>query len=223
MYYILFETGNERFFRFITKRFAVKVVNYIDDLYDTFEAEGANEQNCEENWEQEWAQKRATMKSYFEKNGKILFFFDCGLFINIGRCKHGCNEADRTAVLTTHQWGVYDTSMIQAKTHFLKNIHCSPEKRAALQTLFQYHEEASRGKNCETIETQDITPQDNREEYLSLYIGQVKKLEENTNGFAYIRNTGANIRNGPKSDFDSFSNRARLPNLTPCDHFTPPQ
>jgi len=160
------------------------------------------------------AVEHSTLQSYFENNGKDLFFFNCGLFVNTDDCAHGCNAADRTAVLTTHQWNVFDESMIEAKTRFLNNIVNLPLKRAALQTIFQYYKIANK-KQCETLDTKNITPQNNHRKYLSLFIGQVKKLGKRTNNFAYIR------KGNPQSDFDDIKKDARLSNLVlvACDEF----
>ena len=199
MYYILFETGNERFFRSITTRFAAEVVRYISDTYASVKQEHTD------------ALDRSTLQSYFKKNGTKLFFFDCGLFVNTNKCAHGCKDADhRTAVLTSHQWRVYDKSMIEAKKRYVANTVFSPLKRAGLQTMFQYHE-ASKGERCKTIETKNINPRYNRVIYLVRYIGRIKKLGK-TNDFTYIRD-------GTQSDFNTIRKYAGLVNLAACDKF----
>jgi len=211
MYYILFETGNERFFRYITKLFASKVAKNMEDasasVYNLIKGKRSDNPI------------RDALEDYFTGNGKNLFFFDCGLFVHTGRCRHGCSTANRKAVLTKYQWRVLDKAMIETKKHSLRTTTLPPLKRAVLQTMFQYYE-AANGEHCETLDTRSISPRHNPSLYLLFYLIELRKLRGNSIGFTYIRNTGTNIRNGTKSDFNVIKKRWwGFANLVACDEF----
>ena len=190
MYYIFFETGNERFFRSITMRFVSKIVQYIYDAYESVKQAGSDALN------------RQSAEIFFHKNGRNLSFFNCALFPDL-HCNNQDCMAAHTAVLTSSQWEIFNTSMIETKNHYLRDPNCSILKRAGLQTMFQYYE-ASNNQQCKII---DPPRADSR-----LYIKHVKKLAKNGGDFVYIRDE-------TQSDFDYFRNNARLPNVTACGHF----
>jgi hypothetical protein len=191
MYYVLFETGNNDFLKYIANSFSEKIIQTIIALYinNTF-AESDELINMDK------------VNEYFKINKKELSFSNCNLISNINCGNDACGK-EHVFILASNQVAIFSHSMINNILKLTKEMNV--EQQLNIQRILQTYE-AAKIQNIKEIKTGCLQEHD---KYLQEFIQKTNQLD-NTQDYIYIRAK-------TNSDYNYFMENTKLLKVKECD------